>query len=159
VRNERLQAGERGFTLMEVLVAVVMISILAAIAIPNYSQYVTRSNRAAAKQVLLEVAGELERRYTTNGCYDRASVTTCVDRSGAAPALSTSQAPKEGAAKYAIGVAYGGATGQQFTLTAAPNFTDSECGSLTLTQTGARGLVIGGTASADAALINRCWAR
>jgi type IV pilus assembly protein PilE len=150
VRNERLQAGERGFTLMEVLVAVVMISILAAIAIPNYSQYVTRSNRAAAKQVLLEVAGELERRYTTNGCYDRASVTTCVDRSGA---------PKEGAAKYAIGVAYGGATGQQFTLTAAPNFTDSECGSLTLTQTGARGLVIGGTASADAALINRCWAR
>lgn len=159
----------RGLTLMELLVALVVIGILAAIAIPNYAAYVTRSKRAAAKTALLEAAQFLERNYTASGCYDRASTADCVARSGAALALPFDRAPSEGRASYALTVTF--ATPQQFELRATPcatagtcpagsdPFSDLECGEFTLTQTGARGVRIGGTPSADTALINRCWER
>lgn len=142
----------RGFTLIELMVAVAILGILAAIAIPQYTQYVTRSNRAAATQVLLEVAGELERRFTTNGCYDRVTVATCRDRTGAAATISRTTAPAEGTTRYNIAVTYADA-GQSFTLTATPVSADAACGNLTLDQTGARGR------SGTTATVAQCWAR
>jgi type IV pilus assembly protein PilE len=61
--NNQLPAARRdrgGFTLIELMVTVAIIALLAAIAIPNYSQYMVRSNRTAAKQFILTIASKQE---------------------------------------------------------------------------------------------------
>jgi len=52
----------KGFTLIELMIAVAVIAILSAIAIPQYSQYVIRGNRAAAEAFMMDVANR-EKQY------------------------------------------------------------------------------------------------
>lgn len=58
-----------GFTLIEVMIAVAVIGILSAIAIPNYSQYVLRSQLAEAKAKLSDMRAKLEQYYGNNVTY------------------------------------------------------------------------------------------
>jgi type IV pilus assembly protein PilE len=48
--------SHRGFTLIEVMITIVIIGILLAIAVPAYSNYVIRGNRAAAQQHLMDIS-------------------------------------------------------------------------------------------------------
>ncbi|WP_444676729.1 type IV pilin protein [Halomonas sp. E19] len=61
---------QRGFTLIELMIAVAVIAILASIAVPSYRGYVERSLRADAKAGLLEAAGIMERCYTQYHTYN-----------------------------------------------------------------------------------------
>jgi len=133
---------EAGMTLIELLIAVAIVGILAAIALPSYQAHVATANRAEAKGILLENTQFLERNYTVANRYD-------LDGSGTAIALPFTQSPKTGTAKYNITVA---ATAQTFTVSAAPTGTMSgdACGTLTLTNTGVQGA---GGSVAD------CWQR
>jgi type IV pilus assembly protein PilE len=62
---------QAGFTLAELLIAVAIVGILAAIALPSYQQQILRANRAQAKQFLEDIANRQEqylldqRAYTT----------------------------------------------------------------------------------------------
>jgi type IV pilus assembly protein PilE len=60
---------QRGFTLIELMIAVVIASILAAIAIPSYSSYIMKSRRTEAKSALLNMASLEERFFSTNNTY------------------------------------------------------------------------------------------
>ncbi|MEO6422179.1 MAG: type IV pilin protein, partial [Candidatus Nitrotoga sp.] len=60
----------KGFTLTELLIAVVIIGILAAVAMPSYQNYVRQTNRTAAKGILHENAQFMEQFYTANNQYD-----------------------------------------------------------------------------------------
>lgn len=122
-----------GFTLIELMITVAVIGILAAIAIPNYLDYLRRAARTDAKTTLMENAQFLERNFTEAGRYDR-------DSAGTAVALPSTVSPKDGTAKYTVTLT---ATQTSYTLSATPvagGFMDGDdCGSLTLNQLGQRG--------------------
>jgi len=62
----------RGFTLIEALVVMTILGIIAAIAIPNYSRYVTRSSLVEATNALSEYRVRMEQFYQDNRSYARA---------------------------------------------------------------------------------------
>jgi type IV pilus assembly protein PilE len=116
------------------MIAVAVIGILASIAYPSYMRYVTESRRTDAKAVLMQVAGQLERCYTVSNDYT-GCVTLPVDSENGFYTITT------GASNI---------TASTYTLSAVPKEVqatrDTECGTFTLTHTGARGA--GG---------NDCW--
>lgn len=172
--------GSSGFTLIEIMVAVALVAILASIAIPSYSAYIVRGQRAAAKVALEQAAQYLERNYTISGCYNYTDALSCGNQGGNAVAWPFKGAPNDGGAvTYAIPVpavwtdpaSAAPAAGQYFLLTATPcgagggcpagsntSFTDTQCGTLLLDSAGQKGVNVG---SPDfvSPLVNTCWQR
>ena len=58
-----------GITLLELMIVVVIISIMAAIAYPNYREFAARAKRNEAKAMLLLIATNQERHYLQNNTY------------------------------------------------------------------------------------------
>lgn len=65
-----------GFTLIEVMVTVAIVAILAAVAIPNYSDYLRRGNVQEAVQNLSSYRAQMEQYYQDHRNYG-SSGTTC----------------------------------------------------------------------------------
>ena len=60
----------RGFTLIEVMVTVAIVAILAAIAIPSYSDYVKRARIIEAVSALADMHVKMERYFQDNRSYN-----------------------------------------------------------------------------------------
>lgn len=58
-----------GFTLIELMVAVAIVGILGAIALPSYQEYVKKGRRVDAKNAVLDMAAREERFFATQNKY------------------------------------------------------------------------------------------
>ena len=58
-----------GFTLVELLITVAIVAILASVAFPAYTDFVTRSNRTEAQRELLRIANLQEQFYIDSRGY------------------------------------------------------------------------------------------
>ncbi len=65
----QMRNTQRGITLIELMIVVVVISILAAVAYPNYQEFVARAKRNEAKAALLQLATNQERFYLNNNAF------------------------------------------------------------------------------------------
>ncbi len=126
-----------GFTLIELVIAIAIVAILAAIAIPAYTDQMRKSRRGQAKADLVEYAQMAERWHTTNNTYV-----------GWSP--PTTSSPRTGTAHYTL--AASALTATTFTLTATPSSTaqtGDRCGTLTINQAGRKTHSIGTDAECE----------
>jgi len=136
----------RGFTLMELMIAVAVVGILAAVAFPSYQSQVMKTRRSDGKAALMAAAAKQEQYYLDNKTY--ANTMTALGYA-ANPANSD-----EG--YYQIGIAAATAAcpiATCFSLTATrqgSQGSDSICGNLTLNSSGAKGITGSGT-------VANCW--
>lgn len=136
------QENQTGFTLIELMIVIAIVGILAAIALPAYTDYIKRGDRASARAALLEAQQFMERFYSANDRYDLDKALVAVDL----PAR-LDHVPVE-SPRYDLTV--DNLTVNSYTLTATPLTTD-KCGNLTLTNTGVKGSTgVGPT-------VQECW--
>lgn len=125
----------RGFTLVELVVAVVILGILTAVAYPAYTGWVLKSRRADAHRALTDLANRLERNYLSANTYT-------VDMTQLGYLAATNVTIEGGMFKLKVDAATAGCPiASCFVVTATPvagtaQANDSRCTSLSLASNG-----------------------
>lgn len=131
-KRESAVAKARGFSLIELMIAVAVVGILVAIAVPSYQGQLRKGRRAEAQAFIMQVA-QREQQYLLDA---RAYAFTLVDLSMVPPTTVSDH--------YNVTIA-AGLTTPSFVITADPTSTvQTPDGTLTLTNTGAKQRVVGG---------------
>ena len=124
----------KGFTLIELMIVVGIVGILAAIAYPNYMEYIQRGNRSEGQALLNDAAASQERFFAQNNTYVTSQAN--IARHGLRNTNGTTVNSDTG--KYQLTVSSESNDGG-YTLTATQQFGDTACGNLTLNAIGIRG--------------------
>lgn len=144
---------QRGITLIELLIVVVILSVIASFAFPSYQNYVVETKRTAASSILLQVADRQQQFFMDNKRFANdltalgfANNPLVISEDGSVVADAAARG-----STYSVSLSNVAAT--TFTITAAPLHAqatrDTKCGSLTLNQAQLKGSSGGGG--------NDCW--
>lgn len=148
----------QGFTLIELMIAVAIMAVLIAVALPAYNQYVITAKRSLARAELLKVMARQEQFFVDNKKYAATTladlgypgVTYAINGHGDASAANAADRT------YVIRLAAApAATATSYTLEAVPQLKqadDTKCQTLTLSSLGVKGLTGGATGS-----VADCW--
>lgn len=121
----------QGFTLIEVMIVVAIVAILAAIALPSYQNYITKSKIKEAQANLVGLALSAESGYQRQLSYPIASLTTTSD----VKAKFTTWSPSSDSFSYEYTSA-----GATYTITAKGADAKLTGCTLTLTDAGVKGI-------------------
>jgi type IV pilus assembly protein PilE len=158
-----MTSRRRGFTLIELMVAVAIVGLLTVIAVPAYSRYVQRTNRAVGKAALVSLAAQQETYFADRKTYTNTlsdlNFNAYLSRDGSTSATQSSANSIYSLSMAALTTtgtcpATGSVTGSGYTLIATPlgnQANDTTCSTLCLTSAGVR-LASAGTAA-------NCWSR
>jgi type IV pilus assembly protein PilE len=149
-----MKITQKGFTLIELMIVVVVVGILAAVALPSYKESVDRGRRSEAKAVLGQMQNWMERYYTENGRYDQNQFGQALNTA----ALAYPAAPGGGAiSTYTIGIEALTATTFNLVATRAGTMAADKCGDYVVSSAGVRSVrnsTVGATEQ-----ITLCWGR
>ena len=118
----------KGFTLIELMIVVVIVGIISMIAIPQYTQYIVRGNRAAAQAFMMDISSR-QKQYL-------------LDARSYAPDLATLSmtAPQNVTTNYTLAIDVTAGPPPSYTVTATPIAGSKQAsdGVMTLDDTGAK---------------------
>lgn len=118
-----------GFSLIELLIALVIVGILTAIALPSYNSYVKRGKRGAAQAAMMDLANREEQFLMANRNYG--------DKN--AMIAGGFGLPANVAASYSWDIALGAGTVPTYTITFTAINAQLSDGNLTLDNAGVKG--------------------
>ena len=110
VGTKKTGGASRGFTLIELMIAVAVVAILAMIAIPTYTAQMVKGRRSSAEAVLLDIAQRQQQYFLDSRAY----------APDVATLLGTNTTPANVRAYYTVTTAPGAGLPPTFTATATP---------------------------------------
>lgn len=145
---EKALPKQRGVTLIELMIVIVILAVIASFAYPSYMNYVVDTKRTAATSILLQVADRQQQFFMDNKRFT--NDLTNLGFANNPLVIADDGRPMANAADSdsTYSVALTNVTATTYTITAAPlngqASRDAECGSMTLNQTLMKGSSGGG---------------
>lgn len=141
-----MKKSQIGFTLIELMITLSVISILSMIAYPSYQEYIKKSRRLDAKNSLLDLASRQQKYFSINNKFSLNANDLGYS------SLPADIASSNGSSFYKLSIAStdGGKTWTA-TATAQGNQSSDKCGNFSITDKGVQSF------SATTGTKNNCW--
>ncbi len=138
MNEQNLPSRQAGFTLIEIMIALVIVGILVSIAVPAYTNQQVKARRSDCMATMLAFAQAMEKYYAVNFSYTGAAKD---DKDTGEPdsSLFPAQCPTSGSAYYTLTIESADATSFQLQAEPVSGTSQDGDGVIEIASTGRRG--------------------